>query len=168
MRRLLWIPLCVISLLIPITVLAGGAGSGFSAVVGAIEDRYHVHATHIPFVGLVSFMARGATHGGVANLHVAEFDNFNAPVDGSELDTLVASRLGPDWQLVIRETSRRGQGEQSLIYMRPEGARMGLFVADRDGNELDVVQLSVDPDHLDDSIARYSHHRDNDKDDGDD
>jgi hypothetical protein len=164
MRKLLWIPICVLSLLVPVAVLANGSGGGFSSVIGSIEARYNVHATRVPLLGLVSFMARGASHGGVANLHVAEFEQFNVPVEGSDLDSLVAGKLGPEWQLVIRETSRRGQGEQSLIYMRPEGSRMGLFIVDHDGSELDVVQLSVDPDHLDDSITRYSHHEDGGKD----
>jgi hypothetical protein len=44
---------------------------------------------------------------------------------------------------------------------------MGLFVLDLDGKNLDVVQVSVDPAHLDDDIGRYSHHhhdQDNDQD----
>lgn len=158
MRKLLWIPICVLSLLVPVAVLANGSGGGFSSVIGSIEARYNVHATRVPLLGLVSFMARGASHGGVANLHVAEFEQFNVPVEGSDLDALVAGKLGPEWQLVIRETSRRGQGEQSLIYMRPEGSRMGMFIVDHDGNELDIVQLSVNPDHIDDNITHYTHH----------
>jgi hypothetical protein len=31
-------------------------------------------------------------------------------------------------------------------------------VVDLDGNEMDVVQVSVDPKHLDDDIGQYSHH----------
>ena len=165
MRRLLWIPLCAITLLVPVAVLAGGSGGGFNFVVDSIEGHYHVRATRIPLMGLISFMARGASHGAAANLHVAEFDDFNVPVDGADLDALVTAKLGPEWQLVIRETSRRGQGEQSLIYMRPEGSRMGMFIVDHDGNELDVVQLSVNPDHIDDDINHYTHHRNNDNDD---
>jgi hypothetical protein len=42
--------------------------------------------------------------------------------------------------------------------MRPEGNRMGLFVVDLDGQELNVVQVSVDPDHLDENVAHYGHH----------
>ncbi|MDR3741893.1 MAG: hypothetical protein P4L40_22965 [Terracidiphilus sp.] len=165
MRKLLWIPLCAITLLVPVAVLAGGSSGGFNSVVNSIEGRYHVHATRVPLLGLISLVARGASHGVAANLHVAEFENFNVPVDGSELDALVTSKLGPEWQLVIRETSRRGQGEQSLIFMRPEGARMGMFIVDHDGNDLDVVQLSVDPDHLEDSITRYTHHSNSENDD---
>jgi len=34
---------------------------------------------------------------------------------------------------------------------------MGLFILDLEGHELDVVQVSVDPDHLNQSIAQYRH-----------
>jgi hypothetical protein len=67
---------------------------------------------------------------------------------------------------MIRETSKKGH-EQTLVFTHPEGDRMGLFVLDLDGNELDVVELSVDPKHLDDDIGQYRHHKhdgDGDKD----
>lgn len=156
MRPLLWIPICAVALCVPVVVLAGGSGSGFNSVVDSLETRYHVHASRIPFLGVVSFIARRATHEGVANLHVAEFDHFDAPVDGSELDRLVEDKIGPGWSRVIRETSKKGV-EQTLIFMRPEGSRMGLFIVERDGSEMDVVQLSVDPDHLNDSLGQYEH-----------
>ncbi len=35
---------------------------------------------------------------------------------------------------------------------------MGLFVLDLDGHEMDVVQVSVDPNHLNESIGKYEHH----------
>jgi hypothetical protein len=41
---------------------------------------------------------------------------------------------------------------------------MGLFVVDKEANEMDVVQVSVDPKHLDDDIGHYRHHHDGDKD----
>jgi hypothetical protein len=58
---------------------------------------------------------------------------------------------------MVRETSRNGN-EQTLIFVHPEGKRMGLFVVDYDGHELDVVQLSVDPDHLNNQLGQYEHH----------
>jgi hypothetical protein len=51
-----------------------------------------------------------------------------------------------------------------MIYMHPEGPRMGLFVLDLDGQEMDVVQVSVDPRHLNESIGKYEHHHGNDDD----
>ena len=156
MRRLLLIPVCFVALLIPVAVLAGG-GEGFDGVVRTIESRYHVHATRIPFIGLISFVSRKATDGGVSNLHVAEFERFDAPMDGRELNQMVETKLGPSWERVIRETSRNGE-TQTLIFMRPEGSRMGVFVLDADGHDLNVVQVSVNPDHLLETVHRYDHH----------
>jgi hypothetical protein len=163
MRRLIWIPICFVALLIPVVVLAGGGQGGFDGVVNSLESRYHAHATRIPFLGLISLISHKATHGGVGSLHVAEFDNFTADVDGNELNQIVEEKLGSGWERIIRETNRHG-GEQTLIFIHPEGQRMGLFVLDKDGSEMDVVQVSVDPNHLDDDIVHYSHHRDTDHD----
>jgi hypothetical protein len=163
MRRLIWIPICFVALLIPVVVLAGGGQGGFDGVVNSLESRYHAHATRIPFLGLISLISRKATHGGVGGLHVAEFDNFTADVDGNELNQIVEEKLGSDWERIIRETNRHG-GEQTLIFIHPEGQRMGLFVLDKDSNEMNVVQVSVDPNHLDDDIVHYSHHHDSDHD----
>jgi hypothetical protein len=169
MRRLLLIPACFVSLLVPVAVLAGGSENGFDGVVRTIETRYHVRATRIPFLGLISFVSRKATHDGVSNLHIAEFEYFSPVMDGEELNQMVETKLGEGWERIIRETSRKtdsqatddhhGTGDmQTLIFMRPEGARMGLFVLDEDGRNLDLVQVSVNPDHLSESIDQYEHH----------
>jgi hypothetical protein len=152
-----------VALLIPVVVLAGDGQGGFDGVVNSLETRYHAHATRIPFLGLISLISRKATHEGVGGLHVAEFDNFSADVDGNELNQIVEEKLGSGWERIIRETNHQG-GEQTLIFIHPEGQRMGLFVLDKDGNEMDVVQVSVDPNHLDDDIGHYSQHHDTDHD----
>ena len=136
MRRFLLIPVCFVALLVPVAVLAGG-GEGFSGVVRTIETR------RVP--------------GGVSNIHVAEFEEFSGPFDGQELNDLVESKLGPGWERIIRETSHQGES-QTLIFMHPEGSRMGLFVLDADGRDLNVVQVSVDPGHLSESVNHYDHH----------
>jgi len=70
MRRLWIIPMMVVALLVPVAVMAGGGEGGFDGVVHSIEGKYHVHATRIPFLGLMSFIAGRATHGGVGGIHV--------------------------------------------------------------------------------------------------
>jgi hypothetical protein len=166
MKRFLFIPVCFVALLVPVVVLAGGGEGGFNGVVRTIETRYHVHATRIPFIGLISFVSRKATSGGVSDLHVAEFEHFSPTMDGEELNELVETKLGAGWERIIRETSRNG-ASQTLIFIHPEGPRMGLFVLDADGRELNVVQVSVDPDHLSDRIGRYDHHHHSESDDED-
>lgn len=159
MRRLWLIPVVLIALMVPVGVMAGGGVGGFDGVVQSIESRYHVHATRIPFLGLISVVSRKATHGGVGGLHLAEFESFSEKVDGDELNKMVEDKLGAGWERIIRETGKQGD-EQTLIFIHPEGERMGLFVLDLNGREMDVVQVSVDPNHLDDDIGRYRHHRD--------
>ena len=156
---------CTVALVVPVVVLASGGTGGFDGVVSSIESRYHTHAMRIPFLGLISLVSHKATHGGVGNLHVADFENFPSDIDGAELEQLVQEKIGPGWEQMIRETSRHG-GEQTLIYARPEGDRMGLFIVDKERNEMDVVQVSVDPQNLDEQIGHYSHHHD-DSDDSD-
>ncbi|MGA7339095.1 MAG: hypothetical protein WBE72_19010 [Terracidiphilus sp.] len=156
MRRLWWIPICLAAALaVPVAVLARG-DSGFDGVVNSIESRYHARATRIPFLGVVSLIAGKATRG-VRGVQVAEFDNFSAQVDGDELNGIVEQKLGQGWERMIRVTSRKC-GEQTLIFARPRGDRMELFVLDLEGHELDVVEVSVDPDHLNESIGKYEHH----------
>jgi hypothetical protein len=164
MKRFFLFPIGFLALTVPVVVLANGAQGGFDGVVSSIEMRYHVHAQRIPFLGLISFISHKATNGGVNGMHVAEIDDFHADVDGEELNRMVEQKLGSEWERVIRETSRK-TNSQTLIYMHPEGPRMGLFVLDLDGHEMDVVQVSVDPNHLNESIGKYQHHhRDNDSD----
>jgi len=157
MKRLWLIPVALCVVLIPAAVvLASNGGSGFDGVVRSVEIRYHVHATRIPFMGLLSLISRKATHGGVSGMHVAEIENFTEQVDGDELNRMVEEKLGAGWERIIRDTSRHG-AEQTLIFVHPDGERMGMFIVDKDGNEMDVVQISVDPDHLNESIGKYQH-----------
>jgi hypothetical protein len=158
-------PLGIVAVMTPAIMLAaGGGGQGFDAVVHSIESRYHAHATRIPFMGLISGIAGLSTHGGVRGLHLAEFENFRGdedmPVDGAEFNALVESHVGKGWQRIIRETSREG-GEQSLIYVRPDGEHLAMLVVDLDGKELNVVQVSVSPDQLMREV--YKHHHDHDR-----
>jgi hypothetical protein len=157
MKRFVFVLTCFVALLVPVAVLAGGGEGGFNGVVHSLEAKYHARATRVPFMGLISFVAHRATQGGVSNMHVAEFEDFSASMDGEELNRMVEQKLGPEWERVIRETSRSGES-QTLIFMHAEGQRMGLFVLDASGRELDVVQVSVDPDHLNGKLDEYRHH----------
>ena len=153
----LWLPLCGAALVIPVLVLAG-EGRGFDGVVGSIQSQYHARATYIPLMGIVSLVARGATQGGVGGIHVAEFEHFSGPVDVDAMNRMVEKKLGHGWERIVRESSRNGR-QLTLIFSRPDGRRMGLFILDFDGHGLDVVQVSVDPDHLNDTMWLYKHHR---------
>jgi hypothetical protein len=157
MRFAMLVAISLAAVMTPMILLAaGGGGGGFDSVVHGIESRYHAHVTRIPFMGLVSGIAGIATHGSVRGLHVAEIEHMDGPVDGAELNALVEERVGKGWQRMIRETGKNG--DQTLIYVKPDGNRMGLLVVDLDGHEMDVVQVSVDPAHLDDDMGQFRPH----------
>lgn len=156
--KCLWLILIVsVALVVPAAVLAGSGEGTFDNVVHSIETRCHVHATRIPFLGLISMVSGKATRHGVDGLHIAEFESFAEPVDGDELNRLVVGELGSGWERMIRETSKKGK-EQTLIFVHPEGDRMSMFIVNLDGSEMDVVQVSVDPSHLNEKIGKYSNH----------
>jgi len=159
----LWLTPCLIAAMCipPAVMAAGGGDGGFDGVIHSIEGRYHVHANRISLFGLVSFIARRSTQGGVSGLHIAEIEDFRESVDGEELNRMVEEKLGAGWERMIRETSRNGH-EQTLIFSHPEGGRMGLFILDLDGQEMNVVQVSVDPNHLNESLGKYQHHHSDD------
>lgn len=161
MRKLILIPICFFALALPVVVLASGAQGGFDGVVSSIETRYHVHAQRIPFLGLISFFVSHKATSGVSGMHVAEIEDFQPEVNGEELNNLVQQKLGDGWERVIRETSSKS-GSETLIFMHPEGRKMGMFVLDLDGHEMDVVQISVDPNHLSETMGKYQHHHDRD------
>jgi hypothetical protein len=145
-----------------IVLAASGSGGGFDNVVHGIESRYHARATRIPFLGLMSGIARIATHGGVRNLHVVEFEHFvgdgpDGKIDGDEFEKLVEDRAGTGWQRIIRDTTRNSD-EQSLIYVRPEGQQVGMMVVSLDGSDLNLVQISMNPDQLLEQIHEHQHH----------
>ena len=65
LKKLIWaIPIAAVVVLVPTAVVlaATGEGGGFDGVVDSIESQYHVHATRIPMMGLVSLIAGAATH----------------------------------------------------------------------------------------------------------
>ena len=149
-----------------ILLAASDSGGGFDGVVRGIEARYHVHANKIPLLGLMSLVADHATHGGVHSVHVAEIEHMEGPVDGAELNALVAEHVGPGWQRIVRDTNRSGD-EQNLIFVKPEGGRLGMLVVDLDHKEMDVVEISINPDKLSDEISEHRHSRDGDSENSD-
>ena len=157
MRRLWFVPIVLVLLAVPVAVMAGGGEGGFDGVVHSIESKYNVRATRVPLMGLVSFISARATHGGVGNIHIAEFEHFDGQVDGNDLNAIVEEKLGSGWERMIRETSSHGHN-QTLIFIRPEGQRMGMFILDADDHDLNVVQVSVNADKLSENLNHYEHH----------
>ena len=163
MRRLWTISVLSAALLLPVAVLAASGENGFDAVVHSVENRYHARATRVPFMSFVSAIARAATKNGVGGMRVADIEDISEPVDGAELNRIVAEKLGPGWERMIRDSSHN---EQSLIFVHHNGQRAGVFVVDLDGREISLVEFFVDPSHLQESLDQHTRHHHESADDG--
>jgi hypothetical protein len=126
------------------------ASQDFDGLVKDVTKRYQVHSKTVPMMGLVSLCARAATHGGVRGMKVVEFEDaakIHDAGDGTEFAALVKARLGARWSAMVREHEAK---EDSFIYMQSDGdgVRTRLIVVDLDGQELDMVSLSLNPEQL--------------------
>lgn len=117
----------------------------FNSVVSGVEQRYQVHAQKVPMMGMVSFIARVATHGGVKGMRIAEFDHLDTAGSGFDrenLFALVRSRLDDRWQPFVTEHSNHGS-DQTVIFVRPAGESMRMLVAEYEHGELNLVRLEM-------------------------
>ena len=126
----------------------------FDSLVAGVEHRYSVHAQRVPLMSFVSICAMLKTRGGVNELHVAEFDNIRG-MDGTDLDALLRSTLGKDWQPFVTDVEGGSRdGDRSVILVRPHGSSMGMLVADYDHGELDLVGMELNGA----ALAKWLHH----------
>lgn len=137
--------LCAIALLGLTPAIGCASGRDFDRVVSAVEHRYSVHAQRVPMMGFVNLCAWTFSRGGVKGMHIAEFDNLTLKKDG-DLNHLMREKLGDSWQSFV--TEREANGEQDVIYVQPHGSSMRMFIADYDGNELDLVRLDLNGERL--------------------
>lgn len=136
-----------VALLVVTNVEAAGGGSGrFDAMVKALSARYAAQPTKIPMMWMVSLCARGATHGGVRGMKIAQFDHFGKVADRDEFDAIVQSKLGEGWQPTVRE--RESDGKESLVYTREDGRLMEFVVIDLEDGELSAVRMEMNPEQL--------------------
>jgi len=133
--------LAAITLLCTIVPVTGCAAShDFDNVVSTIEHRYAVHAQRVPMMGFVSLCSFAASRGGVKGMRIAKFDNLTLG-KSDDLSRLLRDKLGDRWQPFV--TEREADGQQDVIYVQPHGDFMRMFIADYDGNELNLVRLDL-------------------------
>lgn len=125
---------------------SGNRVDGFDSLVKALSARYAVKPKKIPMMWAVSLCARGFTHGGVRGMRIVEFDGLDEVPDRTAFEEMVRSRLGEDWSQMVRQ--RESSGEESLVYMRGEGSRTELVVANLNQGELDLVRMEMNPEQL--------------------
>jgi len=148
-RRLL----LLVALVSVFTMGAMPARANFDDIVRAVESRYRVHRTTIPFFGLVRFAIWMARPDGVSDLQLATFEN--SPIDDVQgLSEIVRRNAGESMQPLVQTRSNR-KHETTLIYATPLGGdHVALLVFAHDHSETTIVRVVVSMDKFKEAMDK--------------
>lgn len=148
--------LLLIALVSLFTIGATPARANFDDIVRAVESRYQVHQTTIPFFGLVRFALWVAHPGGVSDVQLATFENAHFD-DTRDLAEIVRRNAGEPMQPLVQTHSNR-TGETTLIYARPiDKDRVALLVFTHDHSDTTLVRVVVSMDKFTATMNRPNH-----------
>lgn len=140
-RRLL----LLIALISVFTLGAVPIRANFDDIVRAVESRYRIHRTTIPFFGLVRFALWVASPGGVSDVQLATFEDAHFD-DTAGLEEIVRRNAGEPLQPLVQTRSNRS-GETTLIYARPLGGdRVALLIFAHDRDDTTILRVVVSTD----------------------
>ena len=116
----------------------------FNDIANAIEARYSVHRTWIPFFGLARIALHVAHPNGVRDVQLATFEKRDfGSLD--ELAALVRSNAGNGFTRIVQSSERNGHW--TVILARPDGGNLvDLLILTHDASDTTLVQVTVDAD----------------------
>ena len=126
----------------------GGDGE-FDHVVKAIESHYGAKQTHIPFMGLASFVVKVAHPAGTSGFRLAVFEDLriHSERDEAELDQFMRGLYSSSLHPLVRAHSRR-DGSSTYIYAGDAGRSTRMLIAAFDRSEATVIEVKVNVETL--------------------
>jgi hypothetical protein len=131
---------------------AGAAVAGdaeFDRIVKAIETHYGTRQTHIPFMGVASFIVKVAHPEGATGLRLAVFEDLKSS-EGRDwrerdhfMDTVATGNLRP----LVRVRSHHNS-EATYIFMDPAGKSTRVLIATFEHDQATVVEVKANLDKL--------------------
>jgi hypothetical protein len=115
----------------------------FNSIERALTARLGKPTT-IPLLGLVRFCTWIARPEGVHDFQLAVYEGPRRGVDGVEIERIVAREIPRGFTPLVRTRARNG--EWALIYARPNGDRVELYVIAHDHGDGDTTLVRVDVD----------------------
>lgn len=127
---------------------AFGADRSFDGLVKAVEKRFGVEQTHIPFMGMANFFVSVARPEGASGFRLAVFEDlkFDADGDGAALDRMMAD-ASKGLHPLVRVGSRRNH-EWTYIYTGEMGKNNRMLIATFERTEATVVEVQLSMDAL--------------------
>jgi hypothetical protein len=125
--------------------------AGLAEVARAIESRYSIRRTSIPFFGLARFAVHIIHPDGVHDVQLATFEG--AQLDSfNELAALVRANAGGGFSPMVESHERNG--DWTLIYGRPiDKDLVELLIVSHEHSETTLVQVKVDASQMEKTIS---------------
>jgi len=133
--------------------LSGGAAlardRSFAAVMRGLEQDYDLREQKVPCMWLVKCLIKVAPKHGVSRLDFALFEERNVRelAAAPDLDARIQTMLGSGWRPFVQVDSSKDK-ERVLIFARPDGRRMDLFILSCEPDEGVAVFFRANPDAL--------------------
>jgi hypothetical protein len=117
---------------------------GFGAVVRQIETTYHVKRNYRFLMWMTGIAVKVARPEGVKGLKIAIFEDqdFSPRANDAEFETNLRSAMGPDWQPLVRISSRH-DGERTHIYAQNSAKDIHLFIVTLEESEAVVMEVKM-------------------------
>lgn len=117
--------------------------SEMDRVARAFEAQLGVRRTHIPMLGFAMFVGKVATGFQMPGAKLAVFEDKRlSNCTSQQLQSAVSSALGPEWSPFVKSISNHG-GEQTWIYLRPQGKGLHMFIATAVSGEVSVIEVKA-------------------------
>jgi hypothetical protein len=147
--RILLISVAVLIASFAVSVPAAyGKPNEFEQIAKHLKLKYRAKKVSIPFLWLARAAVRVAKPAGVKSFNITLFENlqFSKETLDVEMQSMMRSSFGPEWDSIFHVRSR--QGQQVYMYMREDGRNIKLALVTVDDNKAAVIRATFSPDRL--------------------
>ena len=117
--------------------------SDIDRVARAVETQLGVHRTHIPMLGFAMFVGKVVTGFQMPGAKLAIFqDERLSDCTPQQLESAVSNALGSEWTPFVKSVSNHA-GEQTWIYLRPQGKGLHMFIATAESGEVSLLEVKA-------------------------
>ena len=135
--------MAVVLLMLCLAAPAASHASEIDRVARAVEAQLGVRRTHIPMLGFAMFVGKVATGFQMPGAKLAIFEDERlSNCTPLQLERAVSNVLGSEWTPFVKSISNHG-GEQTWIYLRPQGKGLHMFIATAKRGEVSLIEVKA-------------------------
>ena len=135
--------MAVVLLILCLPAPAVSHASEIDRVARAVEAQLGVRRTHIPMLGFAMFVGKVATGFQMPGAKLAIFEDERlSNCTPLQLESAVSTALGSEWTPFVKSISNHG-GEQTWIYLRPQGKGLHMFIATAERGEVSLIEVKA-------------------------